>query len=78
MGTDLDAMLDAQRPDFVVNVAPPTAHHAITLNALRRGIAVLSEKPLAATLPRRSRWSRPPTRPSACSWSPRTGATCPS
>lgn len=51
MGIDLDAMLDAQQPDFVLNVAPPTAHHAITLNALRRGIAVLSEKPLAATLP---------------------------
>ena len=51
MGTDLDAMLDAQRPDFVVNVAPPAAHHAITLTALGRGMAVLSEKPLAATLP---------------------------
>ena len=51
LGTDLEAMLDAQRPDFIVNVAPPAAHHAITLAALGRGIAVLSEKPMAATLP---------------------------
>ena len=46
----LEATLDAQRPDFLVNVTAPTAHHAVTLAALERGIAVLSEKPLAATL----------------------------
>jgi predicted dehydrogenase len=51
VGPSLEAMLDAQRPDFVVNVTAPAAHHALTLAALRRGIAVLSEKPLAATLP---------------------------
>ena len=51
MGPDLAALLESTRPDFLVNVAPPAAHHAITLEALGRGIAVLSEKPLAATLP---------------------------
>jgi predicted dehydrogenase len=50
-GGDLEAMIDAQRPDFVVNVTAPTAHHAVTIAALELGLAVLSEKPLAATLP---------------------------
>jgi len=49
-GPSLEAMLDAQRPDFVVNVTAPAAHHAIVLAALRRGIPVLTEKPMAATL----------------------------
>ena len=43
-------MLDAQRPDFVVNVTAPAAHHAVTLAALRHGVPVLSEKPMAASL----------------------------
>ena len=50
VGADLAAMLDAVRPDFIVNVSPPVAHHAITLAALERGLHVLSEKPMAATL----------------------------
>ena len=51
VGADAAAMLDALAPDFLVNVSPPTAHHAITLAALERGVHVLSEKPMAATLP---------------------------
>ena len=43
-------MLDAVRPDFLVNVSPPGAHHAVTTAALERGVHVLSEKPMAATL----------------------------
>lgn len=50
VGASLEAMLDAQRPDFLVNVTAPGAHHDVTLAALERGIAVLSEKPMAATL----------------------------
>lgn len=50
VGGDVVAVLDELRPDFIVNVSPPTAHHAITLAALDRGVHVLSEKPLAATL----------------------------
>ena len=50
VGPDVVAMLEDVRPDFIVNVSPPTAHHAVTLAALDRGVHVLSEKPLAATL----------------------------
>jgi predicted dehydrogenase len=50
-GAVLEEMLDAQAPDFVVNVTAPTAHHAVTIAALDRGLAVLSEKPMAATMP---------------------------
>jgi len=50
-GAVLEEMLDAEAPDFVVNVTAPTAHHAVTMAALDRGLAVLSEKPMAATLP---------------------------
>lgn len=50
-GASLEALLAAQAPDFVVNVTAPAAHYAVTITALERGMAVLSEKPLAATLP---------------------------
>ena len=50
-GTSLEQMLAAQRPDFLVNVTPPAAHHDVTIAALERGLDVLSEKPLAASLP---------------------------
>jgi predicted dehydrogenase len=49
-GASLDEMLDARRPDFLVNVTAPAGHHPVTLTALARGVAVLSEKPLAATM----------------------------
>ena len=49
-GTDLDAMLAAERPDFVVNVTAPEAHREVTLSALAHGAAVLSEKPLATSM----------------------------
>jgi predicted dehydrogenase len=48
--SSLEAMLAEQQPDVVVNVTAPGAHHAVTIAALERGAAVLSEKPLAATL----------------------------
>lgn len=47
---DLEATLDRTRPDFVVDVSVPEAHHAVTKACLERKVAVLGEKPMAATL----------------------------
>jgi predicted dehydrogenase len=47
---DLEVALNLTRPDFVVDAAIPEAHHEITRMCLSRGVAVLGEKPLAATL----------------------------
>jgi predicted dehydrogenase len=47
---DLEAALSLARPDFVVDAAIPEAHHEITRLCLDREIAVLGEKPMAATL----------------------------
>ena len=49
-GAWLAAMLEAQAPDFLINVTVPQAHHDVTLTALEHGAAVLSEKPLAETM----------------------------
>src|SRR5262245_5389912 len=50
IGTDLDLALRRLRPDFVVDVTPPEAHHDVTLAALGAGVPVLGEKPMAASL----------------------------
>jgi len=50
IGSDLAAMLDRTRPDAVFDCTVPTAHRNVTLEALRRGIHVLGEKPLSDTL----------------------------
>ncbi|MGC8782278.1 MAG: Gfo/Idh/MocA family protein [Anaerolineae bacterium] len=50
IGTDLDGMLAAVRPDAVFDCTVPEAHHAVTLTALRHGCHVLGEKPLADSL----------------------------
>jgi predicted dehydrogenase len=47
---DLEAALGRLEPDFVVNVTPPREHAALTLACLRRGVPVLGEKPMAATM----------------------------
>lgn len=49
--TSVEPLLDELAPDFVVDVAIPEAHHPVTMAALSRGVPVLGEKPLAATLP---------------------------
>jgi predicted dehydrogenase len=49
-GDTLEPMLADQRPDFVVNVTAPAAHHAVTLAALEHGAHVLTEKPLATSM----------------------------
>jgi UDP-N-acetylglucosamine 3-dehydrogenase len=43
-------MLEEERLDALVIAAPTTLHHPIALAAIERGIAVLVEKPLAATI----------------------------
>ncbi len=45
----LGAALDAVQADGIINVTPPQFHKAISIEALERGIPVLSEKPLADT-----------------------------
>jgi predicted dehydrogenase len=49
-GDALGRMLAERRPDFIVNVTAPGAHHPVTLAALAHGAAVLSEKPMATSL----------------------------
>jgi predicted dehydrogenase len=50
IGASVEQMLDELRPDFLVNVTAPGAHHAVTMAALERGVPVLSEKPMAASM----------------------------
>jgi len=49
IGTDLDAMLAATKPDVVFDVALPAAREEIVATSLQHGAHVLSEKPLAET-----------------------------
>lgn len=49
-GTDLAKALSETRPDFVVDVTIPEAHHDVTLTALAAGVPVLGEKPMAASM----------------------------
>ncbi|MCI3278786.1 Gfo/Idh/MocA family protein [Streptomyces cylindrosporus] len=48
--TDLDRMLEEQRPDLVSICTPPTLHRAQTIAALRAGAWVWCEKPPVPTL----------------------------
>lgn len=49
-GDDLGRALADTRPDFVVDVTVPEAHHDVTLQALAAGIPVLGEKPMADSM----------------------------
>ncbi|MDR1288127.1 MAG: Gfo/Idh/MocA family oxidoreductase [Treponema sp.] len=44
---NLETALDVMKPDLLLNVTPPAVHLATSLAALKRGIAVLCEKPIA-------------------------------
>jgi predicted dehydrogenase len=48
--TDLGRALETVRPDFLVDVTVPAAHHAVTLRALAAGVPVLGEKPMADSM----------------------------
>jgi len=50
VGADLEAAIAATRPDFVVDVTVPEAHHDVTVAALGASLPVLGEKPMASTL----------------------------
>jgi predicted dehydrogenase len=47
--TDVDRMLDEQRPDLAYVAVPPSAAIAVLERLVERGIPFLTEKPLAAT-----------------------------
>jgi predicted dehydrogenase len=49
-GDDLGKALSDTRPDFVVDVTVPEAHHDVTLQALAAGVPVLGEKPMAHSM----------------------------
>jgi predicted dehydrogenase len=51
-GEDLERTLAELRPDFLVDVTIPEAHHDVTLMALAAGVPVLGEKPMADSLER--------------------------
>jgi predicted dehydrogenase len=46
----LEELIDHVAADVVLDVTVPEAHHTVTMQALRRGLPVLGEKPLAASL----------------------------
>ena len=49
-GDSVGRLVQELQPDFVVNVTPPGAHHAVTTAALAHGAHVLSEKPMATSM----------------------------
>ena len=49
-GDSLPGLAASTRPDAVIDVTVPGAHHAVTVEALRLGLPVLGEKPAAGTL----------------------------
>ena len=49
-GDDLAKALSELKPDFLVDVTVPEAHHDVTILALRAGVPVLGEKPMADSM----------------------------
>jgi predicted dehydrogenase len=49
-GTDIEKAIAECRPDFVVDVTVPEAHHGVTLTALKHGLPVIGEKPMAHSM----------------------------
>ncbi|AMM19142.1 oxidoreductase [Frondihabitans sp. PAMC 28766] len=50
VGTDLLALIAETRPDAILDITVPVAHHPITTDALFTGLPVLGEKPAAQTV----------------------------
>jgi len=50
VGSDLDAMLAALKPDLLFDVVVPQARHDVVATGLRHGCHVLTEKPMAASM----------------------------
>jgi predicted dehydrogenase len=49
-GNDLDTVVDAADPDFILNVTVPSAHCEVSIHALEAGFPVLCEKPMASDM----------------------------
>lgn len=49
-GTNLEAMIEALKPDAIFDCTIPEAHHENALTAFRHGVHVLGEKPLAHSM----------------------------
>ncbi len=49
-GDDLATALRTVKPDFVVDVTIPEAHHDVTITCLEAGIPVIGEKPMAVSM----------------------------
>lgn len=56
--TEMKEMLRKEKLDGIANVTPDTHHEAIGISVLKKGIAILSEKPLAADLDGARRMAR--------------------
>lgn len=50
IGTDLKTVLDKTNPDVIFNCTVPEAHYQVTMEGLRYGCHVFSEKPLADSM----------------------------
>ncbi|ROQ41494.1 putative dehydrogenase [Frondihabitans sp. PhB188] len=50
VGTDLAALVEQTRPDAILDITVPVAHHPVTTQALFLGLPVLGEKPVAPTI----------------------------
>lgn len=49
-GTEFEKALAEVKPDFVVDVTIPEAHHDVTVTALAHGVPVIGEKPMAHSM----------------------------
>ena len=49
--TNVEKMLDSERPDFVAIVVNPAQTHVVAKAVLERGISLVTETPIAAALP---------------------------
>ncbi|MHC5033487.1 MAG: Gfo/Idh/MocA family protein [Planctomycetota bacterium] len=47
---DYEAAMDTVEADAVLNVTPPAVHHGVALAAFKRGLHVLTEKPIADSM----------------------------
>lgn len=50
VGTDLEAMLAATKPDLLFDIALPSTRRGVVLSGLAHGCHVLTEKPMAASM----------------------------
>ena len=48
--SDAEEMLSIQKPDFIDIITPPETHHELCLLAIKHGVHIICQKPLAPTL----------------------------